>query len=136
MSLESKRPVTEVRRMRLRDADAVAALCALLGYPTAVQDIRDRFEVIHGDSDHALLVACRSQLSGQKVIGWVHVYGRRLVEVEPHAEIGGLVVADTHRVQGVGRALIAEAEQWALAQGYTEVVLRSPHGPLASPPLL
>ncbi len=41
------------------------------------------------------------------------------------AEIGGLVVDTQARRQGIGRALMAQAEVWAKEHGFAEVRLRS-----------
>ena len=108
--------------MQIDDADAVATLCGQLGYPADARSIRRRFAHIYGYADHALFVAC---VAGAAVVGWVHAHGKRLLEVEPFAEIGGLVVDSAYRGRGVGRALMAEAERWALDRGYAEIILRS-----------
>lgn len=108
--------------MTAADAPSVARLATQLGYPCEPADIERRFAFIAGAPDHAVLVA--EAPSGQ-VVGWVHVHGRCLLEAEPFAEIGGLVVAEECRGQGVGRALMAEAERWAAEHGYAEVCVRS-----------
>ena len=60
------------------------------------------------------------------MLGWVHVYGVHLLESPaPFAEIGGLVVDRNARRQGVGRALMAQAEAWAAEHGCLKVRLRS-----------
>jgi ribosomal protein S18 acetylase RimI-like enzyme len=46
-------------------------------------------------------------------------------EIEPFAEIGGLVIAEQQRGLGAGRALMQAAEAWALQQGLQSVRLRS-----------
>jgi GNAT superfamily N-acetyltransferase len=55
----------------------------------------------------------------------VHVSLRPLLETDRQAEIGGLVVDRAHRRQGVGRSLMAWAEDWARARGCVAVQLRS-----------
>ena len=73
-------------------------------------------------SEHGCFVA---EINGV-VIGWIHVFAVHML-MSPHffAEIGGLVVdAGTCR-QGVGRALMSQAEAWAHEHGYSEVRLRS-----------
>lgn len=42
-------------------------------------------------------------------------------EQSPVPYIEGWYVADSHRQQGVGRALVAHAEHWARAAGYSEM---------------
>jgi GNAT superfamily N-acetyltransferase len=55
----------------------------------------------------------------------VHVYACPTVESELYGEIGGLVVDKDQRGQGVGKALMAEAESWASGRGIREIRLRS-----------
>lgn len=114
--------VVAVRPMRLEDAAAVTDLSCQLGYPTTVALVRDRFGAIADRRDAGLFVA---QDAADRVIGWVHIYGTYLLESEPHAEIGGLVVAEEARGRGVGRALVAAAEAWAERHGYGTVRVRS-----------
>ena len=59
------------------------------------------------------------------VVGWVHVFLAHRLVAEPFAEIGGLVVDESCRVYGVGRALMETAEAWAQERGYPQVRVRS-----------
>ena len=108
--------------MTTDDAPAVAALSGQLGYPVSPETIAARLQQISRNPEHAFFIAD----SGGRVAGWVHVYGVHLLESPVlFVEIGGLVVDETARRQGIGRALMAEAETWAGAHGYAEVRLRS-----------
>ena len=49
----------------------------------------------------------------------------RRLESVGYAEIGGLVVAATHRRQGIGRALADAAGQWARSMGHGRVRVRT-----------
>jgi GNAT superfamily N-acetyltransferase len=70
---------------------------------------------------HALYVA----ETGGQISGWAHVHAYPLPEMDFHAELGGLVVAEAHRGSGVGKALLAAAEEWARRNGCRELWLRS-----------
>lgn len=111
-----------VRPMRSSDAERVAALSTELGYPSSPSEIVRRFSLLAEDADHGLFVA---EGPNGEAVGWVHVHGRRFLESDPFAEIGGLVVHENYRSQGVGRALMATAEHWALSKGYNVVCVRS-----------
>ena len=111
-----------IRPMALGDASAVAGLCTQLGYPASPAEVARRLAQLAQDTDNGLFVA---EVSGGRVAGWVHVHGRHLLEVEPYAELGGLVVDEGHRGQGLGRALMAEAERWAAERGYGWLRIRS-----------
>ncbi len=63
--------------------------------------------------------------SGGEVIGWLHVGERHLVHLDLRAEVIGLVVSESHRRRGAGRALMQSAEQWAGEHGCRAVYLRS-----------
>jgi GNAT superfamily N-acetyltransferase len=107
--------------MRLTDAPTVALLSAQLGYEATTAEITRRFAKLNGDPDSGLFVAAR----GGAVVGWLHVCGVRLLETDGYAEVGGLVVDAAQRRRGIGRALIRRAERWAVANGFTELRLRS-----------
>jgi ribosomal protein S18 acetylase RimI-like enzyme len=120
-SLGSRHPWT-IRPAALADVETCAMLCGQLGYPATADQVRLRLEQILADSDNAVLVA---EGAGGQVLGWVQVYSRHLLVADRDAEIGGLVVAEGQRSQGLGQQLIAEAEAWARARGCRELNVRS-----------
>lgn len=111
-----------VRSMTARDAGAVAALSGQLGYPSTPEQVTMRFRNLARDPDSAILVA---EDGNGKRLGWVHASGRRFLESDPYAEIGGIVVDAGSRRRGVGGALLLEAEKWARERGYTTLRIRS-----------
>jgi GNAT superfamily N-acetyltransferase len=111
-----------IRRARQPDAGQVALLCEQLGYPASVDDISQRLRTMSENTDHAIYVA---EVSEGKVVGWVHVYSRRLLVYVPHAAIGGLIVDEAFRGAGIGRLLMQKAEGWARGQGLQVVQVRS-----------
>jgi GNAT superfamily N-acetyltransferase len=108
--------------MRLSDAAAVADLCSQLGYPATAAEMERRIGPLLERDDHALLVAT---VDGEWVIGWVHVCAVTLLEIDPLAEIWGLVVDAEERGRGVGARLMAAAEAWARDGGLKVMGLRS-----------
>lgn len=110
-----------VRKMLLSDAAWVAGLSAQLGYETQAVSLTRRFERLRQWRDSEVFVAA----AGDEWVGWLHIYGVKLLETEGYAEIGGLVVQETMRRQGVGSALVRQAERWAQEVGYSELRLRS-----------
>jgi GNAT superfamily N-acetyltransferase len=110
------------RRGTVRDTPRIALLCQQLGYPASRDEIQQRLSQIVGEEQHALYVA---EATGGRVLGWIHGYVCHLVEVEPHVEIGGLVVDKDYRGSGIGRLLVEEIEHWAAASGCSTVRLRS-----------
>jgi GNAT superfamily N-acetyltransferase len=111
-----------LRPMHPGDAGDVVELTGQLGYGVTSAEVIERLAHIAGDPDHRVLVA---EAGESRLLGWVHVRGSRLIEAEPAAEIGGLVVAEGARRAGVGGALLAAAEDWAIQSGYRLVRVRS-----------
>lgn len=111
-----------VRSMTDRDAGAAAELSGQLGYRSTAAEVERRFRELARDPDGALMVADDGD---GRVIGWIHVCGRRFLESDPYAEIGGIVVDAGARRRGAGRALLLEAERWARGRGYSTMRIRS-----------
>jgi len=115
------RTATVVRLADIADAPALAALSAQLGYPAEVEAMKKRLLGLQQNDGHAVFVA----QSNDDVVGWLHVFLHQLLESELMAEVGGLVVDGNARGTGVGRMLMARAEQWAAAHGCAAVTLRT-----------
>jgi GNAT superfamily N-acetyltransferase len=109
------------REISPADAAAAAGLSGELGYPVSSKEMRRRIESLARMPDHAVYVAC---MSGE-VVGWIHVQASHHLQSEPRAEIGGLVVSSEARSRGIGRRLVAVAEEWARQQGLKSIVVRS-----------
>jgi len=112
----------EVRAPLPRDFARMAGLARQLGYPATPEDIAQRLEGMRHSSEHAVFVA---QLPDGEIAGWIGVFLYRGVELNPRAEVSGLVVDERFRSQNVGLRLLERAEQWAREKGCTEVGLRS-----------
>jgi len=104
------------------DASAVARLATQLGYPSSADQIGSRWETVRSYPDAAALVATDSHGA---VLGWIHVFGTRMLESDPVAEIGGLVVDESARGRGIGATLVAAAESWAKERGFPASTVRS-----------
>ncbi len=110
-----------IRPARLKDSGCLADLCTQLGYPSTRQEVALRLRAVLAHLDHAVYVA----EADERPLGWVHVHISPGLEIDQMAEIGGLVVNDTARGRGIGKALMARAEAWALQHGCIQVWLRS-----------
>jgi GNAT superfamily N-acetyltransferase len=118
----SSAPVNVVaRKITATDAAAAAQLSGELGYPASFEEMKRRIESLARMPEHAVYVAC---VSGE-MVGWIHVHVSHHLQAEPRAEIGGLVVSSEARSRGIGRRLVAVAEDWALQQGLKSIVVRS-----------
>ena len=111
-----------IRPLADGDAPAVAALSGDLGYPAGQAAMEIRLATVLADPGHAVFGA---EAADGSLVGWVHVCSRLLLIDPPSAFIEGLVVAPGARRQGVGRALMAAAEDWSRSRGAQTVRLRS-----------
>lgn len=80
-----------------------------------------RIEQLQHATRHAVYVACLAEA----VIGWMDISIGQHLQSEPYCEIGGLVVSNSFRGSGIGRQLVAKAEQWAKEQGVSNMLVRS-----------
>jgi GNAT superfamily N-acetyltransferase len=109
-------PQLTIRRVRVGDAEAAAALSRQLGYEASGEDLRQRIERLAGCAEsQAVFVACLG--ADDAPVGWIEVAVTHHLQSEPFALIGGLVVRDGLRGWGIGRRLCEEAEAWTRAQG-------------------
>ena len=109
----------QIREITLADATAAAELTGELGYPVSPDVMQQRIASL--SPDHIVYVACLDQ----EVAGWIDVSVTHHLQCDPRAEIGGLVVSSKLRSRGIGRILVARAEQWARERGLQSVVVRS-----------
>jgi GNAT superfamily N-acetyltransferase len=109
-----------VRDARSTDADALASLCTQLGYPTTSRAIPGRIARIGEDPNARALVAeC-----DDAVIGLATVHLRFTMNHEtPIAQLTLLVVDESNRTHGVGRALVESAEAWAKERGSRRITV-------------
>jgi GNAT superfamily N-acetyltransferase len=114
--------VATVRPAVLADAPRVAELCGVLGYPVGAAVMAERLGRIVDLSADTVLVAV---VPAGPIVGWIHVSERQLLEMGRYAEILGLVVDADHRSLGVGRELVARAEEWARTRGIDALHVRS-----------
>jgi GNAT superfamily N-acetyltransferase len=110
-----------IRRASFGDAAEMTRLSAQLGYPMAPEEMTRRLGVLLPNERHYIAVAA----SGTRVLAWMHVEHRFSLEGGARAELMGLVVDPSARRGGLGRALVAAAEKWALARGLPALTVRS-----------
>jgi ribosomal protein S18 acetylase RimI-like enzyme len=122
MANASSAPKIEVRLATLGDVTAIAGLAGELGYPSTAEQVWDRLAAIEKDPRHATFVAA---LTGNDVIGWIHLSESHSLGSDPRAEITNLVVDSRFRSVGVGRLLVERGEQWARERGLGVIGLHS-----------
>ncbi|OGO33713.1 MAG: hypothetical protein A2Z16_00420 [Chloroflexi bacterium RBG_16_54_18] len=111
-----------IRQASTADITEIVELSDQLGYPTNVDLVSHRLAEILNKPEHVVWIA---ELESGAVVGWVHVTRTTWLEIDPFAEIGGLVVDAAHRSQGIGKALLDKAEAWALENSLSSLRVRS-----------
>jgi GNAT superfamily N-acetyltransferase len=109
-----------LRTPRAIDGPGLVALVSELGYSATSEQMRDRLEIARSDPQCAVFVA-----ESDSIVGWIHVVRSLTLESGVCSEIRGLVVAESHRGQGIGRALVGAAENWAAGHGCTNIRVRT-----------
>ncbi|HEX4230085.1 MAG TPA: GNAT family N-acetyltransferase [Bryobacteraceae bacterium] len=120
-SLPKIEDAIQIREIAATDAEAAAQLCAELGYPVEAEPMRERIDELSDAKGRVVYVACVSNM----VIGWIEVSIVRHLSSGASGEIGGFIVSSGYRGGGIGRQLIAQAEQWVAYKGAAKMVVRS-----------
>jgi ribosomal protein S18 acetylase RimI-like enzyme len=105
-------PKLVIRDVRPKDVDALVALIGALGYEVTAADLRKRLAVLKKTGQH-VLVADQGGAIGVLTTSIMHVLHRP----RPVGRISMMVVAEAVRGQGIGAALVAEAEARLKAAG-------------------
>jgi GNAT superfamily N-acetyltransferase len=111
-----------IRRARTDDALAVAELLAALGYPSAVADVRRRIADCAKSPDTTVFIA----EAVTRIVGVLSFHCIPLFHARGSlGRITSLVVAPDYRQRGLGRMLVAAAEEFARAHGCTRIEVTS-----------
>jgi N-acetylglutamate synthase-like GNAT family acetyltransferase len=111
----------QIRQARVDDASEMARLADELGYQMTPAEMHHRLRVLLSNEQHHIAVAT----SDAVLLGWVHVEHRFSVDGGDRGELMGLVVDSSARRLGVGRELVAVAENWVLTRGVSSLTVRS-----------
>ena len=112
----------EIRLATIDDASEVMRLASELGYPTTLDEMRERLVRLIADPAHHVIVATGD---GYTLRGWAHVEDRFTLEGGARSELNGLVIGMNSRRQGIGLSLLNAAESWAATRGRSKLVVRS-----------
>jgi GNAT superfamily N-acetyltransferase len=94
------------------DAVAIARLLGQLGYPTGAGAVESRLERLIIVGDRVVVAELEDQ-----VVGLAHLHVSPSIEYEqPAAKLSTLVVDESHRGAGIGRALVEAMEREAGAR--------------------
>jgi GNAT superfamily N-acetyltransferase len=60
-----------------------------------------------------------------RIVGWIHALDRVLLQWKRVLEIGGLVIDQDRRGEGIGAGLVDAVAEWAQLHGHTTLFVRS-----------
>jgi GNAT superfamily N-acetyltransferase len=110
-----------IRAFRHADLPTARELLRQLGYEIGDEELAGRLARVLDAPGHRIVVA---EHHG-RVAGLMHLFVRPALEKPCEAVVQALVVDETIRRQGVGRALMRDAEAWAAARGLESVALHT-----------
>jgi GNAT superfamily N-acetyltransferase len=116
-----------VRRAVPVDAPAIAPLLGQLGYPATAENVAARFARSAGSENDVAWVAVEpDEADAEALVGFAagHLFWPYELD-RPVAELTALVVAESYRGNGAGRALVATFEEWATAAGAVRATVAS-----------
>lgn len=111
-----------VRSPRPGDFNRIAELSGQLGYSCTEEQVRSRLLAMGDSRQYAVYVA---EFPAGCIAGWIGLYVFRSVELEPFAEINGLIVDESVRSCGIGKLLLDAGERWAHSVGCDMLSVRS-----------
>jgi GNAT superfamily N-acetyltransferase len=101
-----------IRNARAADAEAIATLLGQLGYSTEPETVPSRLERLLIVGDRVVVAEL-----DEEVVGLAQLHVSPTIEHEqPAAKVSALVVDESHRGKGVGRALVDAMEAEARAR--------------------
>lgn len=98
-----------IRPIKESDAAAIKLLSAQLGYRLSLEETVENIRDVLSNKDQAAFVACKEDM----IIGWIHIFRTVRLESKSFIEIGGLIIDENYRKQGVGKLLVNSALELA-----------------------
>jgi len=111
-----------LRAATASDAGDVANLFTLLGHATNAVDVPARLAAVHADGGTVILAVDEND----RPLGVMSLSRHAVIHAPgPVAYITGLITLAEARGQGVGRAMVEAAKDWARRQGCARIAVTS-----------
>ena len=109
-----------IRDAEINDSESITELSNQLGYKTLNAEVQNRLQTILEHPDNCVYVALKSG----KVVGWIHGFYALRVESDFFVEIGGLVVHEEFRQNGIGKKLVIKLMEWSALKNCEKIRVR------------
>ena len=110
-----------IREARITDYEEIQSICELdLGYVCEKELVKARLANLDYNRECVFVADVDN-----KVTGFIHIERYDLLYAQSMANILGIAVSSEFRRQGIGKQLLAVAEQWAKDRGITMMRLNS-----------
>lgn len=111
-----------IRKANFDDLDKLAELMGELGYPTTIEEMKERYKNIRSNESYYTIAAEYDR----KIVGMIGLNKGYFYEKNGvYVRIVALVVNKEYRNKGIGKNLIVNAEKWAVEQGAKTILLNS-----------
>lgn len=108
-----------IRKMEIRDNEAVAALSLELGHTCTAETVQTCIQYILDQTDDVVIIA---EMCG-KVVGFIHGTRHALLYAKPMINMIAFIVGNGYRGQGIGSAMLKNFEACAREKGYAGIRL-------------
>ncbi len=116
----------EVREGELADADEIVRLLALLGHAQPAADAKTRLAAFLDQGQHVLVAARVSSAPGSPLVGAVTLHITPVMHrAGPIGRLTAVIVDESVRGQGIGRALVAASEAYLFKRGCAMIEVTS-----------
>lgn len=109
-----------IRIAEINDFKPITELSNQLGYKTQNADIKKRLKKVLENTDNCVYVATENE----KIVGWIHGFYSLRIESDFFVEIGGLVVDENFRKNGIGKKLVDKVMEWSKLKNCEKVRVR------------
>ena len=112
----------KIRTIQAEDFTDLSELMSELGYPTTLEELTKRFNLLQNHVDYETLVAVKDN----QVIGFAGMCKALAYEFSGvYVRILAFIISSKHRKQGIRKMLLKACEEWAIQQGAHAITLNS-----------
>lgn len=120
--------MVNIRKIDKNDAQEINLLGVQLGYTQTIEQTQAQIESLAESPNDFIYLYQKNNIT----VAWIHGFIAIRLESCPFAEIGGLVVDEKYRAQGIGTQLISAFIAWSKSKGIDKIRVRTNAKRLAS----